>query len=136
MQNTFIPKPDKKELRKFGLLMGTMIIGLFGLLLPFLFGAGFPYWPWLLGLIFIFWAIINPASLKIIYRLWMRFGLVMNRITTPIILGTLFYLVITPLAFIMRFIKRDVLMRQYDNETKSYRKKSEIRTRKSVERPF
>lgn len=136
MQNTFIPKPDKKELRKFGLLMGTMIIGLFGLLLPFLFGAGFPYWPWLLGLIFIFWAMSHPGSLMTVYRLWMRFGLIMNRITTPIILGTLFYLVITPLAFIMRFIKRDVLMRQYDNETKSYRKKSEIRTRKSVERPF
>jgi hypothetical protein len=53
-------------------------------------------------------------------RLWLRFGLLLNRIVSPIVLGFLFYAVITPTGMIIRRAGRDPLRLQWDANAASY----------------
>ena len=131
-----IPELDAKGLRHFGLLTGGIIAGLFGLVLPWVFGFEFPIWPWIVGGILAGWAVIAPQSLGPVYRVWMRFGLLLNRVTTPIILGVVFYFVITPTAVVMRLLRRDPMARQYDLTADSYRVSSKKPLKQNLEKPF
>ena len=131
-----IPELDAKGLREFGLVTGGIVAVLFGLLLPWLFGFAHPLWPWLVGGILWSWALVAPGTLKPVYRWWMRLGLVLSRITTPIILGIVFYLMIAPVGFIRRLGRRDPMARRLDGDEKSFRVKSHKAPKEKMEKPF
>lgn len=132
-----IPELDRAGLRAFGLSTGGILIVLFGLLLPWLLGfAAWPRWPWLLGGALIAWAMLAPGSLRPVYRLWMRFGLLMGAIMNPLVLGLVFVLVILPIGAIMRIVGKDPLARRLSADQQSYRQRSRCRDGKSMERPF
>ncbi len=78
--------PDAAELRQFGFIMGGFIALVFGLVLPWLFGRPWPAWPWLVAAVFAVWALAAPRTLRPVYRAWMRFGAIMGRITTPLLM--------------------------------------------------
>jgi len=131
-----IPELDAAGLRKFGINTGLIVVGLFGLALPFIFELQFPVWPWVIALILIVWALIAPASLTGVYRGWMRIGLLLNRIVSPIVLGIVFFLVVTPMGLIMRLTGRDPMARRSNSNRKSCRIPSEVRHSKHVEHPY
>ena len=89
--NAKIEDLDKRGYRKFGLLTGAILAVLFGLIIPYLLSHGYPKWPWIIAATLAVFALAAPMALKYPYRLWMRFGLVMNWINTRLILGLLFY---------------------------------------------
>lgn len=66
----------------------------------------------------------------------MKFGLLLNRITTPIVLGVVFYLVIFPIGLIVRLTGRDPMTRNFDDGAASYRVESKKPRRGNTERPF
>ncbi|OGT34267.1 MAG: hypothetical protein A2W28_07115 [Gammaproteobacteria bacterium RBG_16_51_14] len=129
-------EPDRNDLKRFGLVTGCLIAGLFGLLFPWLLETAFPYWPWLLAAVLVLWALISPLTLKTIYISWLRFGSFMNRITTPLLLGVVFYLIITPMGLMMRLRGRDMMQLKPDPGKLSYRRQSQYRSRETLERPF
>ena len=131
-----IPELDDKGLREFGLVTGGIVVALFGLLIPWLFDFNFPLWPWIVAGVLALPALIWPAALRPIYQVWMRFGLLMSRIMTPLVLGIVFFLVITPVSFIMKLISRDPMKRQLDDSQESYRTNRDAIDRKHVERPY
>ena len=131
-----IPELDQKGLREFGLTMAAIIVGLFGLLLPWLLSISLPVWPWLLAAALTLWALLAPKSMRILYRAWMTFGLFMGRIMTPLILSLLFYVIFAPLALIFRLIGRDTMSRKWEEDAVSYRVQSAKQEAKKVERPF
>lgn len=71
-----------------------------------------------------------------VYRGWMRFGLLLNRVTTPLGLGIVFYLVVFPIGFIMRLTGWDAMTRRLDDSVESYRVASAKPKRENAERPF
>ena len=127
---------DRAGLRRFGLVTGAIVAALFGLLLPWLVGAGLPRWPWIVAGVLAGWALVAPASLAPVYRQWMRFGLLLSRFTTPLVLGAVFFLVFLPVALGMRAAGRDPLARRFDRSAKSYRTPSRTPERDSLQRPF
>ena len=131
-----IPELDTAGLRKFGLSTGAIVGILFGLGLPFLFGLDFPRWPWVIAVVLIAWALVAPASLKHVYLNWMRLGLVLNRIVSPIVLGIVFFLVVTPIGLIMRIAGRDPMGQVKRPEDESCRVKSKSRDAKHLENPY
>ena len=132
-----IPELDEKGLREFGLTLGGIIVGLFGGLLPWLFGLQIPIWPWFVGGGLVLWALLASDTLKPIYKLWMHLGLLLNRITTPLIMGIVFFFLITPTGLLMRLMKRDPLARQLDDEKlTSFRVLSRKAPRENMEKPF
>jgi hypothetical protein len=90
-----IPELDRKGLREFGLVTGGIVAGLFGLFFPWVFERSWPAWPWIVFAVLGCWGLLAPMSLQPVYRVWMRFGLLLSRVTTPLIMGLVFYLVIT-----------------------------------------
>jgi len=59
-------------------------------------------------------ALIWPGLLAPFNRAWMKFGLLLHKITNPIIMGLIFFLAVTPTALIMRAMGKDPLRRKFD----------------------
>ena len=131
-----IPELDRRGLRRFALVTGGMVAALFGLLMPLLLRHPWPIWPWVLFGVLAALGMTVPAALRPVYRAWMRFGLAMGRITTPLILALVFFLVISPLGLLRRLFLRDSIARGFDRCAASYRVSSHSREAKSLERPF
>lgn len=82
------------------------------------------------------WALLAPRSLKPVYGLWMKFGLLMNWINTRLILGIVFYGMILPIGMLMRLAGKDPMHRNLDSNADSYRVESQNESRDNVERPY
>lgn len=65
-------------------------------------------------------ALIAPVLLGPLNRLWLKFGALLHTITSPIILGIMFFLVILPIGLIMRLLGKDFLRLRFDNSAPSY----------------
>lgn len=131
-----IPELDTPGLRRFGLTFAAIVAGLFGVLFPVLFGAGFAWWPWIVGGFFAVWSLAAPATLKGFYYLWSRLGLVMNAVMSRVILGVVFYLVILPTGLFMRLRGKDPMHRRTHTPEKTYRVESKPTEPDQMRKPF
>jgi hypothetical protein len=131
-----IPELDDRGLCDFGLVTGGIIAVLFGLAFPWVFGFSYPLWPWILGGTLSVWGLAAPASLNPVYHYWMKFGLLIGKITTPIVLGIVFFCVIMPTGLVMRLFGHDPMTRAIDSVTQSYRVSSTKPAKDHVARPF
>jgi hypothetical protein len=128
--------PNKDDLRKFGLVTGGMVMALFGVIFPFFSSRPYTLWPWVVGGILLAWALILPASLAPVHKYWMRLSLVLGWINTRIILTIIFYILITPVGFLLRLSSRDPMARKFDEDATSYRIPSHTAGRENIKRPF
>lgn len=131
-----IPELDRRDLRKFGLTMAIVIAVLFGLLLPWWLEHEWQTWPWAIAAVFMVWATAAPGTLRPVYKGWMRFGQLMGRIVTPIILTLTYVIAIVPTGLVMRAIGRDPMSRRFDPEAESYRVDSEVTAPEQLKNPF
>ena len=128
-----IPELDASGLRRFGLTMGGIVAGLFGLFLPWWLERGIPFWPWILASVLIIWGLIAPSSLRPVYRGWITLGLLLNKIMSPLIMSLVYFLVVTPMGLVRRLLGHGLPM-YCDAQIESYRVKS--RKTEDLERPF
>ena len=131
-----IKKLDARELRSFGLSTGAIVAVLFGALIPWIWGLNYPAWPWVVLAVLGLWAIVMPKSLRPVYRLWMRIGLLISKLTTPIILGIVFFLVIVPIGLASRIFSRDPLNRKFDSDVGTYRIEKDSQSAEALEKPY
>ena len=100
-----------RELRQFGLLGGG-VFGLIGLW-PMVWRHQSPrLWAVTVAVLLVGPALVAPGILGPAYRLWMKLAEVLAWINTRILLGVVFYLVVTPIGLIMRLSGRDPMRRQ------------------------
>ena len=111
---------DRTQLRRFGYLVGG-IFGVIGLW-PLVWRQENPRW-WGLALtvILVVPALVAPRALAPLYRVWMALGEVLAWINTRIILGVVFYGVVTPIGLVMRLIGHDPMRRRFERVGDSYR---------------
>lgn len=105
--------------RAFGLVFAVVffLIALF----PLLSGQGIWKSAIVFSLAFGLAALTAPRILSPLNRLWTRFGLLLHKITSPIILGIMFFLVITPIGIIMRALRKNSpLNMTLDHECRTY----------------
>ena len=131
-----IPEPDRQGLRSFGLVTGGLVAALFGLFFPWLLDLATPIWPFAVGGLLAGVGLAAPMSLKSVYHWWMRFALALSKITTPIILGAVFFLMFLPMGLLMRLFRHDPMARRIDPSAGSYRVKSRRASPENMERPF
>lgn len=131
------PLVDKSQLRKFGLILSFGLIGLFGVGLPHLKAHPIPSWPYILGGIILIPTLIQPLWLKVIYGPWMKLGAILGWFNTRLILGILFFVLVTPMGIIMRLRKKDPMQRSFDKNLNSYRKDAcKTRPSEHMEKPY
>ncbi len=130
-------KVDSKKLREFGLLTGAVFVFLFGLLLPWMKSKPYPLWPWILALLLGIPAILKPKVLGPVYQVWMKVGHTLGWINSRIIMGFVFYLMITPMGFLMRkFGKNPLEEHASPKDSNSYKTVLHRREGKHMEVPY
>jgi hypothetical protein len=134
--NHNIPELDRRGLREFGLTFGAAVVVIFGLFFPWMLDLEWPAWPWLIAAPFWTLALIYPLWLRWVYRAWMRFGLLASRVMTPLVLGIVFFVMISPMAMVRRLMGKDPMQRTLDPNLDSYRVKSTKSPEDKLERPF
>jgi saxitoxin biosynthesis operon SxtJ-like protein len=104
--------------RSFGFVFAVvfLVIGL----LPLIGGHRVLIWSLATGAAFGVVALVAPAVLTPLNRIWLKFGLLLHKIVSPIVLGILFFVVITPMGLAMRLFGKDPLRLRLDRGTKSY----------------
>jgi len=111
-------KVDGSSNRSFGFVFAAFF-GLVGLL-PLILGRSPRTWAFGLGGVFLLVALLVPSALAPFNRLWMRFGLLLHRVVSPIALGIMFFVVITPMGWLMRAMGKDLLRLRRDPHASSY----------------
>ena len=76
-------------------------------------------WSFVIAIIFLILGLINSKVLTPLNKLWFKFGLLLGKVISPLIMGIIFFLVVTPTALIMRIIGKDLLNLKFNNK-KSY----------------
>lgn len=111
-------KSDKKELRKFGITFGTALC----LLGNLAYWRGKDYYNYFLiiSVVFLFSGITAPVLLKPIQKVLMSLAILIGWVLTQIILGVLFYLVVTPTGLLARLFGKDFINRKFDKNAQSY----------------
>ena len=136
MDTSTVRELDARELRSFGLSTGAIVAVLFGAVIPWIWDLRYPLWPWIILVVLGGWGLIAPDSLRLVHRFWMRFALLISKVTTPIILGIVFFLVIMPVGLVMRIFGWDPLARQFDANAATYRIATESPSAGTLERPY
>lgn len=89
-------------------------------LVPPLFGGPIRLWSLGVSAAFLAAAFLAPALLGPLNRVWTRFGLLLHRIVSPIVLGFMFFVVVTPIGLLMRAFGKDPLRLRFDRVVRSY----------------
>ena len=113
-------RQKKKQLRQFGLMVGSVLV---------LIGLWKLYWGkhetariilWSVGGLLMTAGAIVPKLLTPVYWLWMKLAHLLGWVNTRLLLGIIFFVIITPMAIVMKIFGRDALNRKIDKNIVSY----------------
>ena len=85
-----------------------------------LFGGGYRLWALVIAIAWAVPALMFPAVLAPLNRLWAKFGLVMHKIINPVLMGLIFFLTVVPTGLIMKLLGKDPMRRKFDASATSY----------------
>ena len=114
MKNTEIKIGSNKS---FGVVF--FIVFLLIAIYPLINNGELRIWSSIIAIIFLILGLINSKVLTPLNKLWFKFGLLLGKIVSPLIMGIIFFLVVTPTGLIMRIIGKDLLNLKF-NKKKSY----------------
>jgi hypothetical protein len=100
-------KINKKNNITFGILFFIffLIIGLY----PLVSVGVIRIWSVALSLVFLIITIIRPNLFTFLNRSWIQFGIFLGKIISPIVMGLVFFFVVTPIGMLVRILKKDVM---------------------------
>ena len=103
--------------RSFGIVF--FIVFLLIALYPLINNKDIRLWSLLISSVFLIFGLINSQILTPLNKLWFKFGLLLGKVISPLVMGLIFFFVVTPIGLIMRALGKDLLNLKY-NKNKSY----------------
>ena len=82
-----------------------LIIGFY----PLISGGVIRIWSVVLSLVFLIITIIRPNLFTFLNKLWIQFGILLGKIISPIVMGLIFFFVVTPTGIFVKILKKDVM---------------------------
>ena len=104
--------------RSFGLLF--FVVFLIVSLWPLTHEGSIRIWSVIVSAVFLILGLINSRLLTPLNVLWFKLGMILGAIISPIVMGIVFFLVVTPTGFILRIMGKDLLNKKYDKEKETY----------------
>ena len=100
-------KSYKKNNITFGILFFIffLIIGLY----PLISNEPIRIWSIIVSSVFLIITIIKPNLFTFLNKLWIKFGILLGKIISPIVMGLVFYFVVTPIGILVKIFKKDVM---------------------------
>ena len=111
MKNTEIKIGSNKS---FGIVF--FIVFLLIAIYPLINNGELRIWSLVVAIIFFILGLVNSKVLTPLNKLWFKFGLLLGKVISPLIMGIIFFLVVTPTALIMRIIGKDLLNLKFNNK--------------------
>ena len=93
--------------RSFGIVF--FIFFLIVSLYPLLNENDIRLWALIISVIFLVLGLINSIILTPLNKSWFKFGILLGKIVSPIVMGVVFFLVVTPISLIMKLFGKDIL---------------------------
>jgi len=121
--------PSIRQLREFGIVVGSLIMVFLGWLLPALHRHPPAIWPLWIGAPLFSLGLVAPRLLRQPYRAWMALGHALGWVNGHLILGLVYVVVLQPIALVMRLLGHDPLRRHWDPNATTYR---EVREPKPI----
>lgn len=112
--------------RSFGIVFFIffLIVGTY----PIFFQGELRIWSLIVSIIFFLLGIINSRFLTPLNLLWFKFGMLLGRIFSPIVMGLVFFLVVTPTGLIMRILNKNLLRLKKKNIKTYWIERSSIKS--------
>ena len=104
--------------RSFGIIFS--IVFLIIAIWPLLSASEIRYWSLVISVIFLILGLMKSKLLTPLNILWFKFGMILGAIVAPIIMGVVFFLVVTPIGLVMRIMGKDILNKKYDKKKRTY----------------
>lgn len=123
--------------RSFGFIVGGIFLAV--ALWPVMHAAMPRLWALAIGLPLVALAAFRPGLLAPLNKVWFEIGLALGRLVSPIVLGIIYYLWITPIAFILRLSGKKFLALDFDAKAKSYwiiRQPAKVDAAARLRRPY
>ena len=93
-------------------------------LYPLINDGNLRIWSFVISIIFLILGILNSKILSPLNKIWFKFGLLLGKIISPIVMGIIFFIVVTPTGLILRLFQKDVLNLKYNNNNTYWIEKS------------
>ncbi len=103
--------------RSFGIVF--FIVFLLVSIYPLINDEEIRIWSLIISIIFLLLGLLNSQILTPLNQIWFKFGIFLGKIVSPLVMGIIFFLVVTPTGIIMRILKKDLLNLKYSDD-KSY----------------
>ena len=113
--------------RSFGIVFFVvfLIIALF----PLINDGNIRLWSLFVSLAFLVLGLLNSKFLSPLNKIWFKFGLFLGKIISPIVMGLIFFLVVTPIGILMRILKKDLLNLKLNNNKSYWIEKNEPKSK-------
>lgn len=109
---------NRSSNKSFGIVMAIFffLVGFF----PLLRNHPVRIWALVIAILFLFFAFVFPKALAFLNKIWFQLGLLLHKVTSPLILGIMFFFIITPTGFMRRLLGNNALRESFDKSKKSY----------------
>ena len=104
--------------RNFGLVffIAFLVVSLW----PLTYGEPIRIWLVIISMVFLILGLMNSKLLTPLNKLWFKFGMILGAIFVPVVMGVVFFLVVTPIGLVMKIMGRDLLNKKYDKKKRTY----------------
>ena len=113
--------------RSFGIVF--FVVFLLVSLYPLINGDNVRFWSLAISGIFLILGILNSNLLSPLNKIWFKFGLFLGRIISPLIMGIIFFMVVTPIGILMKVFKKDLLDLRYNKDKTYWKEKIEPKSK-------
>ena len=113
--------------RSFGIVFFVvfLLIGLY----PLINADGIRVWSIIISLVFLILGLTNSKILNPLNKLWFKFGILLGKIISPLVMGIIFFLVVTPIGILMKLLKKDLLNLKFNNKETYWIEKNEPKSK-------
>ena len=91
---------------------------------PLLKGGDVRIWSLTISIIFLVLGLLKSNLLNPLNKLWFKFGIFLGKIVSPVVMGLIFFLVVTPIGIIMRILKKDLINLKFNKNNTYWIEKS------------
>ncbi len=103
--------------RSFGIVF--FIVFLLISIYPLLNDDHLRIWSLIISIVFLILGLLNSKILLPLNKIWFKFGILIGKIISPLIMGLIFFVVVTPIGLLMRLFNKDLINLKF-NKSKSY----------------
>ena len=96
---------------------------------PLINGDGIRLWSLIISIVFLFLGLINSKILNPLNKMWFKFGIFLGKIVSPLVMGIIFFLVVTPIGLLMRLLNKDLLNIKFNDNTSYWIEKTDPKSK-------